>query len=99
MVRILGLFFWNSIVLTWSWTLLGTQGMASRLSFSPPEHRIASQELRDLGGLLLRMVLFISHLRAQSTLQLKARTLWSRNFEKLSTQDRCKEKVPRNVTF
>lgn len=75
---------------------LGTQGMASKL---PPEHRITSQELRDLGGLLLRMVLFISRLRAQSTLQLKARTLWSRNFEKLPTQDRCKEKVPRKVTF
>lgn len=40
------------------------------------------------------LVLSVSYIRVQSSLQLKARVLWL-SFEKLSTQDRCKEKVPR----
>jgi hypothetical protein len=41
-------------VVRWSWTRLGTQGITSRLSLSPPKHSIASQELRGQVGLLLR---------------------------------------------
>lgn len=43
-VRILSLFFWNSNAVKWSWTLLGTGGMASRLSLSLPRHSKTSQD-------------------------------------------------------
>lgn len=42
-----------------------------------------------------RLVLSVSSIRVQSSLRLKARALWLRSFEKLSTQDKCKEKVSR----
>lgn len=89
MLRIFGLFFWDSNVIRWPWPQLGTQSMASSLSLSPPKHSIASQELRELVELLLRRdswsrLFHVSGLKAH---RLKARALWSRSFEKLPTQD------------
>lgn len=62
---------------------------------NPPRIKEIGRTVTEDGHL----VLFVSYIRVQSPLQLKAKALWLRSFEKLPAQDRCKEKVPEKWHF